>query len=520
MNVLVAVLALRRRRFEVDIAQLSLKIRRFVAVDAGGCAMRTQQRKCCLRVVEAGDILPRFRGVASLAPRRGAVRPDLQHALLELPFVRIGVATRAIQLAPVVDHGRLWLELGRLLVTVQAGHRNVAARQHESGLLVPGQRECRGLVSLKIMATIAGVKVRRGCELSGVLVAVTVRTAVELDFEKSVLPLRRVALCAFEAGMSALQGIRAQGVFLHREGGRLPSFDRMTGGALASVRALGELPVVRIGLVAIHALREDKRLLEVSTGMALGTVDRNVLALERELRLEVIEALVHRLHRDLLPSARVVARLAGLAAKAAAVRIFVAVGALVERNANILRLAIGSIDMTLGALHLGVQSGQQIARLRVVELGDVDTLPVFEVVTLLTSRPQASFVQIFVTASACSRQTEIRTTEVLDLDRRPFSRGDMRRIMTFVARQAGVLAFERIASFVMVEGLDVPLDEGEVFSVVLGVAARAFLAGAGRDVIGGVQPAMGSKPGRNFRVTVETLQRRLPAKLVAAGAVR
>ena len=49
-------------------------------------------------------------------------------------------------------------------------------------------------------------------------------------------------------------------------------------------------------------------------------------------------------------------------------RIFVAVGTLVESSASVQRLAVPAVDVALRALHLGMQAGQRIACLRVIEL--------------------------------------------------------------------------------------------------------------------------------------------------------
>jgi len=65
--------------------------------------------------------------VAGFATRGRTVGPHLQHPLLELAFVWIGVATGAVQILPVIDHRRFWLELRRLLVAIRAGNRQVAA---------------------------------------------------------------------------------------------------------------------------------------------------------------------------------------------------------------------------------------------------------------------------------------------------------------------------------------------------------------------------------------------------------
>ena len=49
-----------------------------------------------------------------------------------------------------------------------------------------------------------------------------------------------------------------------------------------------------------------------------------------------------------------------------------------------------------------------------------------------------------------------------------------------------MLAFQQVSRFFVIESLDVPLDQREVFPVVLRVASGAFLAGAGKNVVGGV----------------------------------
>ena len=206
------------------------------------------------------------------------------------------------------------------------------------------------------------------------------------------------------------------------------------------------------------------------------------------------------------------------------VRVLVTVGALVERNAHVLRLAVRPVGVALGTLHLGVQAGQGIACLRVIKLGltglaDIDRLPIHEIVALLAIRTQAAFVLIFMAGNAAGRQTEVGSARVLDFDGRAFLGRDVGRIVALVTGQARVLAFQQVSRFLVIERLDVPLDQREVFPVVLRVATGTFLTGARRDVIGGVQAFMSGKPGRDFGVTVQALQRRLAAELVATGAV-
>src|SRR5579871_2939085 len=223
-------------------------------------------------------------------------------------------------------------------------------------LFVLGNREGRRLVPLQIVAAVAGVQIWSRSKLAVVPVGMAIGTMLELHFEQRVLPFRDMTLRALQPGVASLQRIRAQGVLLDREKGGLPSLHRMARRTLTGVGTFSKLAIVRIGFVTIHAFRENQRLLEVSIGMALRAIDRGVFAFERIFGLRVVEPLVDRLQRDLLPAARAMAGLATLR-EAAVVRVLVTIGALVEGDTDVLRLPIRPVDMALGTLHLGVQSG-------------------------------------------------------------------------------------------------------------------------------------------------------------------
>lgn len=91
--------------------------------------------------------------------------------------------------------------------------------------------------------------------------------------------------------------------------------------------------------------------------------------------------------------------------------------------------------------------------------------------------------------------------------------------MAFAAFQSGVLALEQVTGFFVIEGLRVPFDEREFDAIVFGVAASALLAGSLGNVVGGVQSLVGGEAGGNLGVTLQTLERRLAAKLVASRTV-
>lgn len=262
--------------------------------------------------------------MASFASSRRTVGAPLLHAFCELPVVRIGMTTGTVQSFPVIDHSSFGLEVRRFLVAISARHGQVAPGQLKMGLLVLNQRKGRRLISLDIVAAVAGIEIRGRGKLLGVPIAVAIGAAFEFHLEKRVAPLRNVALGTLEPRVTAFQRIRSDCMLFHREGRWLPPLNIVARLTLATVRPLLELPFVRIGFVAIHALGEGQRLLEIAIRVALGAVHADMLPLQRELCFRVIEELVHRLQRNLLPTARVVAGLATLR-KARLMRISVAV---------------------------------------------------------------------------------------------------------------------------------------------------------------------------------------------------
>ena len=153
-----------------------------------------------------------------------------------------------------------------------------------------------------------------------------------------------------------------------------------------------------------------------------------------------------------------------------------AVGTLVEWNANVLRLAVCPIGVALGALHLQVEPSQRVACLGVIELAHVDRLPIHEVVARSTILAQPSLVLILVASHAGGGKAEIRSTRVFDLDRRAFLGRNVRGIVALGAFQPSMLALENVPSLLVIKGFDIPLDQRKIFTVVLGMAAGTLLA--------------------------------------------
>lgn len=154
----------------------------------------------------------------------------------------------------------------------------------------------------------------------------------------------------------------------------------MATGALASIRTLRELSLVRIGLVAVRALGERNRLLEISAAVALDASDRGMFSEQRKLGFGMVEFLIQT-RRKLLPSTSVVAGLASLG-KCSVVRIAMATRALAEGDSCVSRLIIRTRRVALFARNLHVHACQRITGFRVIKLLWAYRFPVGRVVAL------------------------------------------------------------------------------------------------------------------------------------------
>lgn len=232
--------------------------------------------------------------MARLASRCRPVGAYCLHSLLELPLMRILMATGAGQVLPVVNDRRFGREVRGFLVAIATWNGDVPVGEQEARFLVTRQRKRGWLVTLQIVAAVTSIEIWRGGKLTGMPIAVAIGAALEFDFEYRFLSPRNVALCALQPGMSALQRICTQGVLFHRKCRWLPAIDGMAGRTLSTISPLAELAMMRIVVVAVHALGEDHRLLEVAVGVTTNAVHGRVFAQQRELGFRMIEAFADR----------------------------------------------------------------------------------------------------------------------------------------------------------------------------------------------------------------------------------
>ena len=198
---------------------------------------------------------------------------------------------------------------------------------------------------------------------------------------------------------------------------------------------------------------------------------------ERVRGFRVIEFRAQRLHRDLFPSTRLVARLAR-PRHGAAVRIGVAGTAPIKFHPRVLRFSIRSRQVTFLAGDLGVQSGQRIARARMIEMPRPhrNGFPVIKVVALQAILSEATVMLVLVARHAIPREPEEGVSHIFVRQLAPRRSGNFLRGVALHAFQPRMFSFEQIPGLAVIEFSRhrLPMRDGKIFPVMLRVAADAF----------------------------------------------
>ena len=212
VNFLMAVFAVAGRGPEIYRLQRRLRLLRLVTARARHGAMSAQQLKRSRGVIEAGQFSPGFHHVAGLAARQASVGVWLPHPFQELPAMRVNMARSARAVFKPIGYG-VSRPAGIVgLMAIHAGHRDVPAGEREAGGLVPRQGKGGGLETLHSVAALALVQVRLPRKLTVVRVAVAVSAARKTDLVSRGPPGGKMAFCAGDFGMPALERILRSGM--------------------------------------------------------------------------------------------------------------------------------------------------------------------------------------------------------------------------------------------------------------------------------------------------------------------
>jgi hypothetical protein len=99
--------------------------------------------------------------------------------------------------------------------------------QHESGVLVLGNRECRAVKVFYGMAILAAILIGSRGKLFVVRILMAIHTRREFHFIQGVFTCRRVAFIAGDGRMFSFERILRRSVFLYTEVRWLPPFNGM-----------------------------------------------------------------------------------------------------------------------------------------------------------------------------------------------------------------------------------------------------------------------------------------------------
>ena len=114
---------------------------------------------------------------------------------------------------------------------------------------------------------------------------------------------------------------------------------------------------------------------------------------------------------------------------------------------------------------------------------------------------------IRVAAQTITRETQVRAVQVFGLNPHTPGRRNILGLVAFLAGHSCMFPFKRITCLTVVErfAARLPVDEGKILAVMIGMAARAFLARRIRPDKGCMQAAPVGNAVANFRVAFETL---------------
>jgi hypothetical protein len=153
-----------------------------------------------------------------------------------------------------------------------------------------------------------------------------------------------------------------------------------------------------------------------------------------------------------------------------------AISATGKGDARVAQLFVRSGSVAAFAGNFGMQARERISGSRMIELADIDRLPVGGVVTLHAVGPEPAIVLVLMACNATRRNTEECPGQILDFDFRAFTLGYAFRGVALITVQPCVFPLESPSGLSVIETLALPFCDREVFAIVLRVAGNAFQA--------------------------------------------
>lgn len=202
------------------------------------------------------------------ATLRRAIGQTNGHYLGELAFVWILMTGGAAPILKAVFYSAQLCSGFLNFMTIRANDRNMRACEGKSGGIVLRQSEQRRPEALHVVAILAAIFMWRRGELAFMNICMASGTLHILDGKNCVCAFRYVTLRAGDRCMLTFERILCLRMLLHPECGRFEVIDGMTVGAFRAEAALGKLPAMWIGQMAINTLLKRNRSFEIACFVA------------------------------------------------------------------------------------------------------------------------------------------------------------------------------------------------------------------------------------------------------------
>src|SRR5690348_5295196 len=230
--------------------------------------MSPSKRELRLGMIKSGNLQPGIRGMTGGATLRRAIGQTNGHYLGELAFVWILMTGGAAPILKAVFYSAQLCSGFLNFMTIRANDRNMRACEGKSGGIVLRQSQQRRPEALHVVAILAAIFMWRRGELAFMNICMASGTLHILDGKNRVRAFRYVTLRAGHRSVFSFKRILCLRMLLHPECGRLEAVDGMTVGAFRAEVALGKLPAMWIGQMAINTLLKRNRSFEIACFVA------------------------------------------------------------------------------------------------------------------------------------------------------------------------------------------------------------------------------------------------------------
>ena len=163
-------------------------------------------------------------------------------------------------------------------MAIRASHGRVGSGERETGVAMFDDGKSGAMKILNRMATFAFVLIGRWGKLAVVGILMAVQAGREFYLVDRVFAGGQMAFATLDGNVFSLQRVIGSVMLLHAKERWLPTFHGMAFRAFPLLRPSFKLAFVRVGFMAVRAIRKGQLFFEIAVDVTLGATDRRVLS--------------------------------------------------------------------------------------------------------------------------------------------------------------------------------------------------------------------------------------------------